>query len=523
MFGVVIIDDEPMICRGLAQKINWNKWNCEVLGTGTNGLEGKELIERVRPHIVITDIKMPGMTGLELAHYIRSQFPDTITIFLTGYNEFEFARTAIRENVFDYLIKPIDTNELHKTMEKATNQLRLQKQSVEENEHIKNQLIECFSLAETGLILELMLNSPNKSDDLQEKVSMLKLNIKMGRVILYEWSDLLVELLDTSQLHDLIIQRFKMKKFDTIPLVVEGRSVVVVKYNSGIPRNINEDRIMEAVQDLHLLIEINYNIKVFAGIGDYFHSLENLHASYDSAFQNLKFRMFWYVDDYNFIEKHAFLYNLPSQKEISKLCELVEQGDLDTAIQMLHQIFEALKKEKNLDLTRNLSLEIMFNLTKIAKNNESELEDNLIIKIMESSHLNEIIFGLERNIQSICRVINENKRVGRENIIYMITLFLQNNFHVPEISLRLVADQFHLSESHFSRLFKKRVGINFIDYLTQLRLEKAKSLLHEMHWLSNDEIARQVGFNDGNYMGQVFKKNYGMTIWEYKGRRAKKS
>ena len=123
MYKVTIIDDEPLIVEGLSKTMEWEKWNCQVAGTASDGKEGMKLIREKRPDIVITDINMPKMDGLRMIAGLKSEFPDMQLIILTGYREFEYARQAIELGVARFLLKPSKMNELEEAVEAVTKRL----------------------------------------------------------------------------------------------------------------------------------------------------------------------------------------------------------------------------------------------------------------------------------------------------------------------------------------------------------------------------------------------------------------
>lgn len=123
MYNVAIIDDEPLIVEGLSKTMAWEKWDCQVVGTACDGMQGMELVREKRPDIVITDINMPKMDGLKMIAGLKSEFPDMQLIILTGYREFEYARQAIELGVSRFLLKPSKMNELEEAIETVTGRL----------------------------------------------------------------------------------------------------------------------------------------------------------------------------------------------------------------------------------------------------------------------------------------------------------------------------------------------------------------------------------------------------------------
>lgn len=148
MYKVAIIDDEPLIVEGLSRTIAWEKWNCQVAGTASDGKEGMELIREKRPDIVITDICMPKMDGLKMIAGLKSEFPEMQLIILTGYREFEYARQAIELGVARFLLKPSKMNELEEAIAAVTARLDLMDLPMAAPEEVYEQV------GETGTISE---------------------------------------------------------------------------------------------------------------------------------------------------------------------------------------------------------------------------------------------------------------------------------------------------------------------------------------------------------------------------------
>lgn len=125
-FKVVVIDDKPLIRRSLIETIQWEALGCEIAGEAENGLEAKEVIRKVKPHLIISDIKMPGLDGLSLTEFVKDFLPDTKVIIITGYQEFEYAKKAIQLGVCDLVLKPIDNRAMEVIIQKAIDSIREQ-------------------------------------------------------------------------------------------------------------------------------------------------------------------------------------------------------------------------------------------------------------------------------------------------------------------------------------------------------------------------------------------------------------
>lgn len=124
MYRVVIIDDEPIIVEGLSRSVQWSKWDCEVVATANDGLEGQEIIRKTKPHMIFSDIAMPGLDGLKMVAAIKSEFENVEISILTGYRDFDYAQEAIRLGVTRFLLKPSNMNEIEEAVETMVRHLK---------------------------------------------------------------------------------------------------------------------------------------------------------------------------------------------------------------------------------------------------------------------------------------------------------------------------------------------------------------------------------------------------------------
>lgn len=529
MYKVVIVDDEPMVCRWLTEKIDWRSWNCEIVGVGQNGLEGKELVERHKPDILLSDVKMPGMNGLELSRYVLERYPKTMVLILSGYNEFEFVRTAMRNQVFDYLLKPIDVEEFHKTMDKASAQLQQRLERERKSEMSEKKLEESSELTESGILMKLIMNGNKELPSLLSKIDRLGVDLNKGQVVVYELHR------NADPLHDkwIPVYQFAVRNilFETfkncqcIPVVfhVGDRCVVVAKFAPGISLPLWEKRVLEAAK------EGLENVKMFLksaqslGIGPVFKSIEELHESYQTAVQSLETHYFWQNEtapsangSFSALDEKPFAVD-------PALYQSIEDGDEAAAASYLESVAARLRKIGKREFVYSVCTEILIHLSKIAERWNKELDFLHLMNSMKQYRTFESLMrDLGDTVTALCRWIAAQKTYAVSSLPEKIVMYIREHYHDPDIHLGAISEKFHISLSHLSRIFVRATGMNFNEFVSQLRVEQAKKLMEQQHWLSNQEIAQRVGYSDGRYFSQVFKKHCGKTPNEYRGRRESK-
>ncbi|NHN34913.1 response regulator transcription factor [Paenibacillus agricola] len=517
MHKVVIIDDEPMVCRSLAENFAWKEWNCTVSGTALNGLEGKGLIDRIKPEFVLTDVKMPGMNGLEVAEYVSRNYPNTIIIVLSGFNEFDYVREAMRHNVFDYLLKPIDKEELKKTLRRALYHLNKALETSRDAEIIEKKLNQANPLAESGIIMNLMLNNALETESLQNQMQGLGMAFQKGQVVAFDLLRVWEGHRNYQSLSHFALSNILYEVYEQLNCLVSiqwilGKCFIAVLFDLSVPSTIAQKRVLEATRVGIEQAEIFFKKRIFVGMGDFVNQIENLNKSYQSALLRLEHHLFWSLE---FSDGLTSLDG--SSVRIDKsLYEAMNEGNEAQAMQEFDSLVKRLHNSGNMELVYSLCLEVLVNISNMTKSWELELTVPTLNDLKQYASFDELAVNLREVLSSVCRDIGKRREFIKFPLMDKILSYVKDHFSNPDLSLQDVADNFHLSLSHLSRMFKKETGTNFNDYRSQIRIEKAKELLDTKDWLTSQETAFLVGFMDGKYFSQVFRKYCGMTPSEYR-------
>ncbi|HUC91313.1 MAG TPA: response regulator [Paenibacillus sp.] len=520
MHNVVIVDDEMIVSRGLSEKIDWGQLECSIVGIGSNGMEGKELVDRHRPDIVITDIKMPGMNGLDLAQYVKENYPEIVTILLSGYTEFDYARTAVRHQVFDYLLKPVDLEDLKKCVRKAKKHLASIGTSARKAELDQEASERKTALAETGILLNVIVNGNKNIGILEKKMDEMGLLLRKGQTVIFESYERMEDPVSAS-LFQYAIQNIVSETYDNhnIRATVfshEGQNVAVIKYNPEIQPSVFERRVMEAIDMCKDNVGLYLKRSVNIGVGKIFNGIQGLHASYLSANSTLEDNLFWGFQEVPPRTEPAADNEAIVQVNPAWL-EAVSEGREEEACRYMEPFLQEIRRYKNKTCAFNGLMDFLVGLTRYVSDKETKaLITRTITEIPTIRTFKEYRSTLAGTMETVCRQARRDREDMSASLVQRVLEYIDTHYQDARLSLQFAADHYHVSDGHLSRLFKKETGNNFSEYLIKKRVDKAKELLDKDHRMPIAVVASRVGFTDAKYFGQVFKKYYGLTPSEYK-------
>lgn len=539
MLKVFLVEDEMIIRNGVKNNIPWEQEGFTFVGEAGDGELAWPLIKQTKPDILITDIRMPFMDGLELSGLVRKELPDTKIIILSGYSEFDYAKQAINLGVANYLLKPISGEKLLEAVKQVADIIReeraqalLVEQYRQENqENIKIEKIRLFEqivtgssttreILDRGELLELDLAAPFYT------VILLKL-VDSG-----ESMDSSTQVMEASEKVDEAIMQ--KQEFFAVERGLEGLAILM-KSEEEMQAGIQLESLEKEIQEiLAQYPEVSY----FGGAGETVQRMRDIRRSYVGASKAFASRFF--------TEKNRFLTveQIREQKPVGTKDMSLKSVD---ASKINRKLVEDFLKSGLEEETKNFVEEYFRNIGR--ENYESLMFCHYLIVDMNlcASHFLESI-GIEPSLlPAQCRDVGEflNSLQCEEGMIaYVTKLFTETirlrdnssrnkymelitaaqkiileNFQNNEFSMNQAAAMVNLSPGYFSTLFRQETGMSFVEYLTGIRLEKAKALLMCTNMRSS-EIAYEVGYKDAHYFSYIFKKVCGCTPKEYRARKS---
>lgn len=470
MNSVFIVDDESLVIKSLKSSIDWNRMGYEVIGEAGNGIDAYEKILRLMPDIVFTDIRMPGLSGLELIKKVNDVQPNIQFVVMSGYAEFVYVQKALSYGALGYCLKPFDEVEIESVLKRANNIIRRNKWSIEmELLLVINDMSEYGSSRRKELIKQLGYHwEDNESIYVVVSQSMPKIGLIQGaRTVSFKIGKSRFAQLIPASVIDEFVEKLKELDFESIGSI--GVSFPVS----------SDDKLSEAIEQASL-------------------------AMYQYFIAGRKFVYLYSDKDKNKIND-----------KLVKLRNYIAQGDITETIKLLDSLEIAFTNgEYNIINAFQVYNIIMYYNVAINNSSFEELLYNYEQLINMFSNFKEMLAFLKSVIKqsdlpvqgTITDVRNENLR----NILEYV-----GDYFGEDISIQSISKKFNVNPSYLSQLFKKDTGMTFTDYMTDLRIKNACLLLKNTA-LSVNEVAEKVGFNDYYYFTRVFKKVTGSTPSQYR-------
>ncbi|MCX7709037.1 MAG: response regulator [Clostridia bacterium] len=529
MYKVFLVDDEIAIREGIRDNVRWENTNFIFSGEAPDGEIALPLIQEMKPDILITDIKMPFMDGLQLSRIIRKSMPWIKIIILSGHDEFSFAREAMRIGVTEYLLKPVSSSDLIESLNKVALQIENEKKERENAEKIKKQLEQNAPLFRDKFLNELSLGMISPIDVI-DSCARFQINI-ISKFYLVEIIEAEItrknpedgeysEFLKCEDLIDNVVkENSEVIKFGRNL----GETVLIIKGDNAATL---EETAYSLAQSIKYEVERNTSCLLSISIGSVRERIQGITQSYKEA-DTVKHYRYIYGKN-KILGINDIKPNLGGKKEFIKIdkndvhdfmkCGL--KSDVERFVgQYISNLNEV--EMKSLIYIYYVFMDIVLNASRFVSELGGEIEQ-LVPEVVQLESIVTGIDSLERFKELTENILNKvfEFRDSRVEDKYGSTIskakeYINSNFSDPNISLNSVASYVNVSPSHFSTVFSQETGENFIEYLTKVRVKRAMELLKTTTQKSA-EIAYNVGYNDPHYFSYIFKKAMGMTPKEFR-------
>jgi two-component system, response regulator YesN len=518
MYKVVIVDDEFRTKERLLNLTNWADTQFNFCGEASDGDMGLSLINELKPDIVIMDIEMPFMNGLELTAILKSSMPWIEIILLSGHDEFEYAQEAMKLGVSEYLLKPIDLDKLSKVLNDVVKKIEDEKEKEMKLFRMESKLQDFGDYQKDYLFESIILNNYS-TREIIEKYNEYNFDIIKKFYVVMDikiCSDTGIDFVGIKALCNRTLKRinnilyyYRIQDKLTIILADNDRSKLmeqafavagIMKYEIGQFENHN----------------------VIIGIGNAVDRLRSVCHSYANANKARSYVTDMYIGHilyYEDVEKNMIeVNNNPDNLIVDELLYMNVQ-DIDGFIDRCLDAQELPGIYKFYQITR-----VMFECANIVKKYNGEPTD-VLPYVKEKDIITLARFGDEESriilkdfIERTIKFRQENAQTKYSDILKKAKDFINVNYSKPSISLNSVAQHVALSPNHFSAIFSNETKETFIEYLTKIRINHAKKLLLETEKKLSD-ISYDVGYNEPQYFSYIFKKNMLVSPSDYRKRK----
>lgn len=532
MLKVFLVEDEFVVREGIKKNINWEAHGYEFCGEASDGELAFPMIQKLKPDIVITDIRMPFMDGLELSRLIKKEMPWVEIIILTGYQEFEYAKEGIKLGVAQYLSKPISGEELLKEVGEVAVRIEEKRKELEIKEKYKKEMEENFLKEQKELFQYLVTGSKSVTE-------LLELGEKLGMDLSAMWySIVLMKTQSMNHAQDeysnsIIEIEGRWKKLDdkmqvlTFDRNLEGKAIL---FRADSEEELEQLQ-MDYLKQMKEILDEYEHVRYFGGIGVPVNRLRELSISFERASHAFAHR--YLIGDSRILssadmeqsvyqEQDEFHINDVNTKQIdrNKIKEFLKFGDKGEVIYFVDEFFKALGAGamKSNIFRQYITMDAYFCVVDFVEGLQLQREEIEAPDVMSGA-----LQSQESAIQYVIRIMTKavelrektaSNRYG--DIVDEVMSYIEKNYAQEELSLNLLASHVNFSPNHLSMIFSQQTGQTFIKYLTDFRMNKAKELLRCTNKRSS-VIAMEVGYKDSHYFSYSFKKTQGMTPTQYRG------
>ncbi|MCX8129288.1 MAG: response regulator [Clostridia bacterium] len=524
---VLIADDEKWVRMTITSVIPFQQLGLHLVGEASNGIEALDMCKKYEPDILITDIRMPGLTGLELIQELRQVYPYIKIIIISGHSDFEYTKAAIKFGVSDYVLKPVNQSEITQVLQKVIDTIRDESRHKEEHKMLKDQYRATIPLMYDNVLNQLIVPSLLTADAMQG--TLLKCGIRFDlpfyTVAVFSPDDLTVIRNNSCTIRFRAIIRRVVRKYlrgvtFTKPSA-DNEIIAIINH----PASYDSFILNKAFELCCALFNKAFESTLSIGVSGPA-QITKLPELYAQACDTLALR-FWegygktiYHSQNSIIENTSFYI---SEENMDRVVFGIKFLNIEAAQQCVESAVTHFRSRQYFKPDTIKEFFWNFIQTIITKLNMqmSFIEyvssfSNLhpYEKIRNTVFMADLEAYMVELLQNICNHYSVRNPETNLNPVENAKRIIDQNYN-NDISLEQVAKYIHLNPTYFSELFKKDLGMSFVDYKTNVRIENAKRLLQSTD-MNIYEISSKIGYSDPKYFSKLFKKITGMTPFEYK-------
>lgn len=525
MYKVMIVDDEPIMREGMEKTIPWSQLGCQLVAAATDGVAALEMAKELRPHIIISDIKMPRMDGLSLLSSVRSFLPDVQFIIISGYDDFKFAQTALNAQACAYLLKPLVLEELTALLEDVTGRLDTAKQQSNELDILHQRE---NARSRRRLLRELIDHTFTDEGNYTYAQQIQEESNTYYTVLAVALDDfnLLSNLMSMSDA-SLAVKEFKHiigaldARENTAAFAASHESICCVLSDSS--SQLAKKHTQSTAEFIRKWLAVNLSRPATIGIGKTYRGILKVSISYLEALNALGFQYLKgpsnaiYFKD---ISQAIFLPHNAVPFDESALIREVETGNLEAIKKTLQDIYSpAAMQTARVDLMV-IARSLLYRCTQLLQ--DYNLDMNVFPEFSEKAKqilINPSIHSVYRSLESfLCGVseaIQKAQNSDISNAIQKAIKYVEANYTDSSLSLSSTAKFISFNPSYFSSIFSKHMGKSFIDYVTELRIARACDLLENTN-TKISSISYMVGYSSQAYFSTRFREVVGVSPSQYR-------
>lgn len=528
----IIIDDEPIIRQGIVHKVKRTGMPIAICGEASDGIAGLELVRSIQPQLVITDIQMPGMNGLTFIREVKESFPEIEFLVISGYDDFEYAKQAMRYGVKHYLLKPLEDEQLHESLSEIIE--RLEKEGAKANVIAKLQtLAESSREQERQRELTRFIQQGEPASSLDE-LSQLEQSSKLFTAVVLQVKPFALphysfgtgeEGLLYYAVKNIIAERFEMAGLNGL-LIHHAVDLNEFVYMVGMKHEDEASQVTIVLEEIIYGINKYLKLNIVVAIGAPVTKLQAIPSSYREARQ-LSRNAILHGSNRIYDRGRAAVSN-PNRKSIISeedertLFEWLRSWEADKIHRWTERRIGAIVQDPDSVYMQLewfcVDLYLLYHKYLLSVPGSTEWMigemDDLQQWLEQLTDWRDVVVQMKRMTDNIIAHHSQTDSLVGKDMMEAIKAYIDAQYR-EHISLQSIAERFFIHPNYFSKRFKEKFGISFIDYLTGIRMKQAAFLLLNSE-LKVHQIAERVGCEDAAYFSSVFRKTYGVTPKQYR-------
>lgn len=529
MLKIIIVEDEDLLRDGLSTCVSWEKLGYELAGAAEDGIMALSLIERVSPDVVITDIRMPHMDGIELSEQIKEKYPQIKIVIISGYDEFEYARRALKVGVSEYILKPVNLEQLDAVMKSIAETILAEREKEREILKLKDMSKQGLGTIRQNLFSKILLRkqSPEELGDLIAQIEE-HVSGKYYSVGILERQDFPIVSIDCDYLEiiemDRAFEQMVSRRLEDYQESGEGKHIEILRSN-------NCERLFCIVHNSAQEVK-----GIIKGIGSLFdvgtEEMEHLQLTFGCISKELTglYKSFLNargICEKKFLENWAQILHRDGKAsstiqhmnyDAQSLFFEVRSGTAEGIEHCLDEFHESLSREKIVSymqivmIVSNLYFELIKLPDEVGGNIQEIIGEPMecFHRIIEKRRRHEMIEEVGRVCILIHEYFDSVSGAKLQGVLKRILEYIEKHYMEEDLAMKDVADYAYISVSYLSLILKKELGKTFIEYLTEVRIEKAKNYLLHTN-MKNYEVANACGYSTPAYFSTVFKGVCGIS------------
>lgn len=514
MIKLLIVDDESLLRQGFTHMTDWSNHGFQIVGEAGNGKEALEIIAQQSPDLVVADIKMPVMDGIELTKMIKKDYPQIQIVILSSYDDFEYVRETLRLGAFDYILKPkMNFSDLLNVLKKASS-VRY------EGEKPNNDQL--FSESRDEFLTDLMVNNHLSFTAIGEKLSKYHIQLKESNLIMLA---VIFDSIDMIQKHEerqLLVTNINATieaSLNPISFFFNS-NVSITMFNKPTPSA--EQFIEDICKNIINIVNLNHSIHCRILISPYFNGYLLIQETFRELVEKIPYCFYFPKNHYSNVslfQKNTDYLEFDF-RILNTLAERFNFNELHLMVK--NWVEDQISQEKYIDpyILKKFFSEVCYLI--IYKYVEmgfyweevNEKKFEYLKKIENAMDYESLMGAFTEILTNLELFFTEHIQIKSNSVITEVIKYIHQNYD-QNISLETTAKHFFIDKSYLCKLFKKHIARNFNDYLMQIRINKAKELLNNPEYTVN-VVSSKVGYSDYSYFGRIFKKMVGITPSEYK-------